>query len=132
MKQQVNKIIEQEISLHQVWFTSNKAVVERLLNPLFKEVAESGKSHDFCEIVAFMEHAKDSLDRVHSQEYECIKLDDNSFLLLYKSAILKATGEYVSFAKRASIWIDTGILWQMKYHQGTTCEAFEIIESRLK
>lgn len=128
-QQQIKLIIEQEFELHQVWFSSNKSVVERLLHPSFKEVAESGRSHDFKELLSYMDEARDSQDSVHSQEYECIKLDEHSVLLLYKSAILKATGEYVSFAKRSSIWIDTGILWQMKYHQGTTCEAFEVIES---
>lgn len=131
MKQQTEQlfkqIIEQEIALHQVWFSSNKQVVERLLHPSFKEVAESGKSHNFSEILSFMDNAKDSPDSVHSQEYECISLDDNSMLLLYQSAILKPTGEYVSFAKRSSIWIDTGEIWQMKYHQGTCCDAFDII-----
>lgn len=131
MKQQteqvIKQIIDQEVALHQVWFSSNKEVVERLLHPSFKEVAESGESHDFSEILSFMEHAKGSENCVHSQQYECISLDDKSVLLLYQSAILKPTGEYVSFAKRASIWVDIDRLWQMKYHQGTACDAFDIV-----
>lgn len=119
-------IIEQEIALHQVWFNTNKSVVERLLHPEFREVEESGRSYNFYEITAFMGNEKRSADIVHSQDYECINLDSNTILLLYKSALLKPTGEYSSFAKRSSIWVKSGSLWQMKYHQGTHCQAFEI------
>ena len=119
-------IIEQEIALHQVWFITNKSVVERLLHSEFKEVDESGRSHNFNEIVSFMDDEKHSEDRVHSQDYECINLESNTILLLYKSALLKPTGEYSSFAKRSSLWVQSDNLWQMKYHQGTYCEAFEI------
>ncbi|MCG6201649.1 DUF4440 domain-containing protein [Psychromonas antarctica] len=119
-------IIEQEMALHQVWFRTNKSVVERLLHPEFREVEESGRSYNFHEIVSFMESEKHSEDRVHSQDYELINLESSSILLLYKSALLKPTGEYSSFAKRSSIWVKSDGRWQMKYHQGTNCEAFEI------
>jgi len=122
----MNIIIEQEIELHQVWFNSNKPIVERLLHPDFKEVDESGRSHNFNEILSFMDHAKHSDDRVHAQDFELLNLSSDCIVLLYKSALLASNGEYRSFAKRSSIWVESDGLWKMKYHQGTHCEAFEL------
>jgi hypothetical protein len=119
-------IIEQEIALHKVWFTTNKTVIEHLLHPEFREVSESGRSHNFNEIVSLMDNEKHCANRVHSQDYEFINLESNTILLLYKSALLNPTGEFSSFAKRSSIWVKSNGKWQMKYHQGTNCEAFEI------
>ncbi|PKG37765.1 nuclear transport factor 2 family protein [Psychromonas sp. Urea-02u-13] len=119
-------LIEQEIALHQVWFNSNKAVVERFLHPEFREVDESGRSVSFNEILAFMDNNKHSDNRIHAQDYEFTTLESNSMLLLYKSALLKPTGEVSGFAKRVSVWVKTDNLWQMKYHQGTVCDPFVI------
>jgi hypothetical protein len=119
-------IIEQEIELHQIWFRNNKSIVERLLHPEFREVEESGRSYNFNEIVSLTDNEKRSEDRVHSQDYECINLETNTVLLLYKSALLKPSGEYFAFAKRSSIWVKSDNQWQMKYHQGTHCDVFKI------
>lgn len=119
-------LIEQEIALHQVWFNSNKAVVEHFLHPEFREVDESGRSVSFNEILAFMDNNKHSDNRIHAQDYEFTTLESNSMLLLYKSALLKPTGEVSGFAKRVSVWVKTDNLWQMKYHQGTACDPFVI------
>ena len=119
-------IIEQEIALHEIWFKNNILVVKRLLHPEFREVEESGRSFNFNQIASLTDNEKRSQDRVHSQDYECINLDTNTILLLYKSALLKPSGEYCSFAKRSSVWVKLDSKWQMKYHQGTHCEVFEI------
>lgn len=123
----MNIFIEQEMALHQVWFNTDKSVVERLLHSEFTEVAESGRSHNFKDMMAFMDSDKHLEDHVHSQDYEVVQLESNTVLLLYRSALLKPTGIYVSFAKRSSIWIKSDEKWKMKYHQGTLCEAFKII-----
>ena len=122
----MNIIIEQEKALHQVWFSSDKTVVKRLLHSEFSEVDEFGRSHFFSEILAHMDNAKHSEDKLHSQDFELINLQSRTMLLLYKSALLKPTGEYCSYAKRSSIWVESGGQWKMKYHQGTHCEAFNI------
>ncbi|WP_434341054.1 hypothetical protein [Motilimonas cestriensis] len=44
-------LIEQEIALHQYDVRQNKAEIERLLHPDFKEVGESGTSYDYRSIV---------------------------------------------------------------------------------
>ena len=119
-------IIQQEIALHQVWFNTNKSVVERLISPKFSEVEESGRSFNFYDVCAFMDNDKRSEDRVHSQDFEVVQLEQKSVLLLYKSALLSSTGQYSRFAKRSSVWIRENNLWKMRYHQGTHCEPFEI------
>lgn len=119
-------IIEQEVALHQVWFNTDKSVVERLISPKFSEVEESGRSFNFDQVCAFMDNEKRSEDRVHSQDFEIIHLAQSSVLLLYKSALLSSTGEYSHFAKRSSVWVKENNHWKMRYHQGTHCEVFDI------
>ncbi|ELR67904.1 hypothetical protein C942_00212 [Photobacterium marinum] len=119
-------LIEQEIALHQHEVRTNKTEAKRLLHPDFREVGISGISFDYKSIMAMMEEEEPSSLRIHSQDYECIELSHNVMLLLYKSAFIDNSGNYKHFAKRSSVWVFNGQQWQMKYHQGTECESFEI------
>ena len=119
-------LIEQEIALHQYEIRQNKSEVVRLLHPTFQEVWESGKSYDFNSIIEMMSREKPSSVRIHSQDYECILLEPSVQLLLYKSALVTKSGEVSHYTKRSSTWVFTDLGWQMKYHQGTECEAFEL------
>ena len=97
-------LIEQEIALHQYEVRQNKLEVTRLLHPSFREVGVSGRSYDF----------------------ECIQLEFSVQLLLYKSVFVDEFGEFSHFAKRSSIWVLSDTQWQMKYHQGSSCEPFAL------
>ena len=119
-------LIEQEIALHQYDIRQNKAEIARLLHPSFKEVGKSGSSYGFQSIVEMMEAEDPSLSRIHSQDFECIQLEPSIQLLLYKSASVNERGEISDFAKRSSIWVLKGGQWQLKYHQGTPCQPFDI------
>ncbi|MEX0335760.1 DUF4440 domain-containing protein [Vibrio tubiashii] len=119
-------LIEQEKALHQFLVRKDKAERERLIHATFREVGKSGTSFDFETISEMMEGEEPSQVIIHSQDYECIQLEPSVQLLLYKSALISADGEISSYAKRSSIWAFTGCNWQLKYHQGTLCPAFEI------
>ncbi len=75
-----------------------------------------------------METEEPSEARVHSQNYECIQLEPSAQLLKYESAIIDGPGEITGYAKRCSIWIFTGKSWQLKYHQGTPCSPFKLVQ----
>jgi len=115
--------------LHQFEVRQNKHEVGRLLHPEFREIGVSGTSFDYPAIVELMEQEQASQGRIHSQDYECIQLEASVQQLLYRSAWVTAEGEVSNFAKRCSIWVFSGNGWQMKYHQGTPCNAFELKQS---
>ncbi|MGF1751943.1 DUF4440 domain-containing protein [Vibrio cionasavignyae] len=119
-------IIEQEIALHQFEVRQDKVEIERLIHPDFREVGRSGNSYDFKSIVRMMETEKPSNVQVHSQNYECVALEPTVKLLTYESALIDDSGQGSNFSKRSSIWALVGELWQLKYHQGTPCDVFEI------
>jgi hypothetical protein len=120
-------LVEQEVELHQYEIRQSRSVIERLIHPSFSEVGKSGISYDFASIIKMMSSEEPSDVRIHSQNYECIQLEPSVQLLKYESALVAASGEISDFAKRCSIWVFTGTCWQLKYHQGTPCPAFELI-----
>ena len=126
----MNILIEQEIALHQFEVRQDKQQVARLLHPEFCEVGVSGTSFDYPAIVELMEQEQPSQGIIHSQDFKCVQLEASVQLLLYRSAWITAEGEASNFAKRCSIWVFSGNGWQMKYHQGTPCDVFELKRSR--
>ncbi|WP_440056599.1 DUF4440 domain-containing protein (plasmid) [Pseudoalteromonas sp. T1lg65] len=119
-------LIQQEIALHQYHTRQSKSEINRLLHPQFYETGMSGNSYNFNAIVAMMEKEKPSNTTIHSQDYESIKLGDQAYLLVYKSAVVSGLGQVNYFAKRSSVWIRNNAYWQLRYHQGTPCEPFEL------
>ncbi len=117
-------LIEQEIALHQYDTRQNKAEIERLLHPDFKEVGESGTSYDYQSIIAMMAAEQRSDGYVHSQGFQCIALAPSVQMLLYQTVWIDVLGNQSHFAKRSSIWVLVGDRWQMQYHQGTACGDF--------
>jgi len=122
-------LIEQEIALHQYETRQCKSEISRLIHCDFKEVGESGLSYDYLSIIEMMENENPSNGFIHSQDYECIPLESSVQLLLYQSVSVDETGNLSHFAKRSSIWVLNGTHWQLKYHQGTACEPFNIINA---
>nr|WP_139158992.1 nuclear transport factor 2 family protein [Vibrio sonorensis] len=110
-------LIEQETALHQYDVRQNISEIERLLHPSFVEVGESGRSYNLETIIEMMKEERPSLAKIHSQEFQSIALEPSVHLLLYKSAVIDASGRVSHFAKRSSIWAFTGMNWQLKYHQ---------------
>ncbi|EGR3254584.1 DUF4440 domain-containing protein [Vibrio parahaemolyticus] len=120
-------LVEQEIELHQYETRQSRTDIERLIHPNFSEVGKSGLCFDFASIVDMMSSEEPSGVRVHSQKYECVQLEPSVQLLKYESALITPSGEITDYAKRCSIWVFTGTCWQLKYHQGTPCPAFDLI-----
>lgn len=122
----MNILIDLERALHQCDIRQNKAEVESLIHASFKEVGASGRSYNFNTIIKMMGAEQSSNGYIHSQDFESILLESSIYLLLYKSAWVDNNGIKSNFAKRSSIWVFTGENWQLKYHQGTPCQEFEL------
>ena len=120
-------LIEQEVALHQPDVRHNKQEVARLVHPSFREVGKSGRSFDFDTIMEMMAGEKTSMGHIHSQDFEIIPLEPSTHLLLYRTAWIDKLGTKAHFTKRSSIWSFNGENWQLKYHQGTPCEEFELV-----
>ncbi len=117
-------LIDQEKALHQYDIRHSEIDIQGLLHPTFLEVGRSGETYNFDSIVELMLAEELSDFEIHSQDYECIDLEAKVKLLLYKSAHINSDGSINSYTKRSSIWVLVQDKWQMKYHQGTPCQAF--------
>ena len=122
----MNIIIEKEVALHQFEVRTDKTQVLKLLHADFKEVGESGNSYTLKSILDHLGQEQPNSGQIHSQEFESFELSPETYLLLYKSVRVNVDGKYSNFAKRSSIWSLTENGWQMKYHQGTPCDRFDI------
>lgn len=120
-------LIEQEIALHQYEVRQNDAEVARLLHHSFIEVGKSGRTFDYSSIIELMKQEKPSNGYIHAQNFLVTQLEASVQLLRYESAYIGSDGVATHFAKRSSIWCFTGTGWQMKYHQGTVCEPFNLV-----
>ncbi len=123
---QMKILIEKEVALHHYEVRADKSQVLKLLHPEFKEVGESGVSFSLNSILELLGNEQPNGSKIHSQDYESIKLTSDVYLLLYRSANIDVNGIPTHFAKRSSIWSLTDEGWQMKYHQGTPCKPFSI------
>tara|TARA_R110002167_G_scaffold10266_16_gene47424 strand:+ start:1061 stop:1441 length:381 start_codon:yes stop_codon:yes gene_type:complete len=123
-------LVKQEIELHRYDTRKSDTDIQRLIHPSFSEVGKSGNSYDFTSIIEMMSSEEPSRVSIHSQNYECIQLEPSLQLLKYESALVsKKSGDVSDYAKRCSIWAFTGTCWQLKYHQGTPCSAFELLQN---
>ncbi|WP_196140384.1 DUF4440 domain-containing protein [Aliikangiella sp. G2MR2-5] len=119
-------IISREISLHKFNTRQNPLELKCLIHPDFREIGRSGKIFDFDSIVEMMKAEEPSDYKVHSQGFKGIQLEASSYLLTYQSARVDKNGEVSNYAMRSSIWLEIDENWQLIFHQGTPCEAFEL------
>lgn len=121
-------LITQEVALHQYQVRQNVSKVTRLLHPEFVEVGASGKRYDLQSILEMLAFEPYEAGFVHSQNFQCITVGSDSRLLTYEAAWVYEDGKVDAFSRRASLWQQTEIGWQLRYHQGTSCDAFELIK----
>ena len=118
-------LIQKELSLHQFDIRTNQDSLSTLLHPEFLEVGKSGKTYNYQSIIESMGLEKRTDSSIHSQDYECIRLDNNAYLILYRTAVIDRKGAASDYAKRSSVWIYDGEEWKLRYHQGTPCAKFQ-------
>jgi len=112
-----------EVSLHQREVRCDRAQLDRLLDPRFREYGRSGRIYTKADILAEFS-GRPSIHKVWSQDFRVEALAEGLALLNYKSAHIVGNGELERFTIRSSLWEMTERGWQLLFHQGTPTERF--------
>lgn len=118
-----------EVALHQPSIRRDRAMLERLLHPHFREFGRSGRSYVRADVLATLPSEQEATV-VWSQGFEIELIGDDAALLTYRSAHVAAGGKLEQHSNRSSLWVRAGIAWQMLFHQGTPTEPFEQVPKK--
>ncbi|HSI58280.1 MAG TPA: DUF4440 domain-containing protein [Ideonella sp.] len=113
-----------EQALHQPAVRGDGARLDALLHPDFQEIGRSGRRYAKADIRALLIAEQDA-PVIWSQDFVLKPLASGLGQLTYRSAHLTADGSLVRPTLRSSLWQRTPAGWQMLFHQGTPCDAFE-------
>lgn len=115
-----------EIALHQACVRPDVARVAELVHDDFREIGRSGKRLNKLSLLqALTAEAGSSLPPIHSQDFVLHARTADNATLIYRSADMDADGSLSRHTLRSSLWTVSGGRWQMLFHQGTACDAFE-------
>ena len=113
-----------EVMLHQPKVRSDRSQLNKLLHESFIEFGRSGQTYSKSDILETLP-TDDSEQVIYSQDYSLAEIEQGVALLTYKSAQINANGELSRYTLRSSLWQNTEQGWQMRFHQGTSTNAFE-------
>jgi len=122
-----------EIALHRSEVRSNRNQLDALLHDAFVEFGRSGQRYDKEEILMQLSR-QSSLkspqagqnSSIWSQDYSLQKIAEGIVLLQYRSAHQNEDGQLTRCTRRSSLWQRTDRGWQMRFHQGTATDTFDI------
>jgi hypothetical protein len=109
---------ELECELHQPECRANRARLEQLLAPDFKEFGRSGALHTRDRTLTTLPTDPEP-PQIHAQDFEVNPLSDAIALLTYRAAHVNSSGELFRHTNRSSIWRLSASGWQLVFHQGT-------------
>jgi hypothetical protein len=107
-----------EVELHHPGVRCSRERLEQLLHPEFHEVGRSGRIYDRETIVGYLA-AQASPPAVASDAFALLVIDARAALLTYRSAHVEQGNRLVNHTLRSSLWLETRVGWQLRYHQGT-------------
>jgi hypothetical protein len=107
-----------ESELHHPGVRVTRERLEQLLHPEFTEVGRSGRQYTRETVIAHLA-AQSSQPEVVASNYKILLLGPGVALLKYESAHRSPEGTLELRALRSSVWLRTGLGWQLVYHQGT-------------
>ncbi len=114
-----------ECELHGLATRQDRARLEQLLHPAFREHGRSGRRYSREQILARLTAESEDVC-VQVQDFELQPLAEGLCLLTYRSAHRQADGSLQWHSNRCSIWgHEPGAGWRMRFHQGTPCAPFE-------
>jgi hypothetical protein len=102
-----DEVVRLELALLDPAVRADRAQVERLLHPEFREIGASGRMWDRDEMIAALE--EDPGGGATASELETRLVAEGVVLLTY------ATGD----ARRSSLWVLGEDGWRVLFHQGT-------------
>ena len=121
---------QQEQALHEPGVRKDPAALGRLLHQEFLEVGRSGRRYDLQQMFTLLlseEPEGAPAPRIHAQDFELQILAPDLALLLYRSAHIDAQMQVHRHSRRSSLWQHVGQVWQMRFHQGTACDPFDLM-----
>lgn len=117
-------IIEQERALFANDTRKSRIELERLLHPKFTEIGASGRRFNREQIIAELSQEQNQNPSIVGQRFAVNDITDNAKLLTYELFVEDIEGHKSKYSRRSSLWVKTSEGWQIKFHQGTPCEAF--------
>jgi hypothetical protein len=125
MDDAIDTLVLLETMLHAPDARRDSALLQRILHVSFREFGQSGHVYDRDAIISAL-LAEEEHPIIWSQDFAAQRIDDQTVLLTYRSAIAKEGGELERHANRASIWLETDWGWQLVFHQGTPTSCFRV------
>lgn len=114
-----------EVRLHDSQVRSDAVQLQALLHEDFLEFGRSGGVHGRADTVDSLGAASEPLHLV-SDSFALVRLGPDSALLTYRSASVAEDGTAGRLTLRSSVWLRTGQGWQMRFHQGTPTQPFDL------
>ena len=114
----INELQALEVELHHPGVRCSRSRLEQLLHPDFHEVGRSGRPYDRETVVAYLA-ALDVQPVVASDGFALVELGPQVALLTYRSAHVEPDQRLVNHTLRSSVWVQSSLGWQLRYHQGT-------------
>ena len=108
-----------EAELHRLETRRDTTRLEKLLHPGFVEFARSGKRYSRAEVLAEFRGSSAALEPVHAERFELANIGPGAALLTYVSSHKTSTGELYRHTVRSSLWLETEVGWQLRFHQAT-------------
>lgn len=114
-----------EVALHQPVIRGDAVRLKELLHPRFHEIGRSGREYSRDDVIAGLLGLPQE-GEILSQDYHLEPLFEGLALLTYRSAHLTGNGALDRHSYRASLWELTAVGWQLRFHQATPTEVFEV------
>ncbi|MCV2363283.1 nuclear transport factor 2 family protein [Paucibacter sp. DJ1R-11] len=122
---------QQEQALHEPGVRRDGTALRCLLHAEFTEIGRSGRRYDLQQMLSLLlseePDGAPTPPRIHAQDFELQVLAPDLALLLYRSAHIDAQKQVHRHSRRSSLWQHVGQVWQMRFHQGTACDTFDLI-----
>lgn len=107
-----------EVELHHPGVRCSRSRLEQLLHPEFLEVGRSGRAYDRGTVVRYLA-SLEVQPVVASEAFAVVELGPQVALLTYRSAHVEPDKSLVNHTFRSSVWVQSSLGWQLRYHQGT-------------
>jgi hypothetical protein len=120
----LERLQDLEVALHQPAIRRDRAMIERLLHPRFREFGRSGRAYVRADVLANLP-AEHEATTVWSQNFNIELVGNDAAMLTYTSAHAVTDGKLELHTNRSSLWVLEAGTWQMLFHQGTPTEPFE-------
>lgn len=114
-----------EVAVHQACIRGDSIRLRELLHPRFREFGRSGRAYSRDDVIALFADQPPAYE-ILSQDCQLEQLVAGLMLLTYRSVRVNADGTIERHTLRASLWELTDVGWQLRFHQGTPTEAFDV------